>query len=361
MLEINEEYTGENTARRRQVFVKYFSEPSALKLAVENGEVDVAWRSLSPTGHHRPEGQRRRHGRHRRGLGDPLLGLEGRAPRSAKQLPIRQAVAQVFDREAIAQDAYDGTVEPLYSIVPPGYAGQKDAFQEVYGEPDAARPQRRSSTTPASTPRWTSRSAGRPRTTGRAPRTRPTRSSVSSRRADSSTSTLKSTEWEQYQTISKEGAYDIFVLRLVPRLPGHRRLPVAVPDRRRLLPEQLRQPGGRAAHRRRSRQPMTRPSARHLRTAAGHRRRGRPVHPVLGRTEHRRLRRRHRRRRGDARPGVHLPVLAGQQERLIDDTWSWGANPDGCSPRPCAWRAIAHDSIRHPDPCPVTSCSASCS
>ena len=29
--------------------MKYYSEPSALKLAAENGEVDVAWRSLSPT------------------------------------------------------------------------------------------------------------------------------------------------------------------------------------------------------------------------------------------------------------------------------------------------------------------------
>ena len=49
MLEINEEYTGDNQGQAPQVFVKYYSEPSALKLAAENGEVDVAWRSLSPT------------------------------------------------------------------------------------------------------------------------------------------------------------------------------------------------------------------------------------------------------------------------------------------------------------------------
>ena len=48
-----------------------------------------------------------------------------------KQLAIRQAAAQVFDREAIAKDAYDGTVDPLYSIVPPGYAGQKDSFKDA--------------------------------------------------------------------------------------------------------------------------------------------------------------------------------------------------------------------------------------
>ena len=49
VLEVNENYTGENTGQAPQVFVKYYSEPSALKLAAENGEVDVAWRSLSPT------------------------------------------------------------------------------------------------------------------------------------------------------------------------------------------------------------------------------------------------------------------------------------------------------------------------
>ena len=92
-----------------------------------------------PDRHRRPEEQRRRHGRHGRGLRDPLLGVAGRARAAAKQLAIRQAVAQVFDRDAIAQDAYDGTVDPLYSIVPPGYAGQKDSFMETYGEPDVAK------------------------------------------------------------------------------------------------------------------------------------------------------------------------------------------------------------------------------
>ena len=51
-----------------------------------------------------------------------------------KQLAVRQAVAQLMDRDAIAKNAYDGTVTPAYSIVPPGFAGQKDSFQETYGD-----------------------------------------------------------------------------------------------------------------------------------------------------------------------------------------------------------------------------------
>jgi peptide/nickel transport system substrate-binding protein len=48
VLEANENYTGDNTGGASQVFVKYYAETSALKLAVETGEVDVAWRSLAP-------------------------------------------------------------------------------------------------------------------------------------------------------------------------------------------------------------------------------------------------------------------------------------------------------------------------
>ena len=170
-----------------QVFVKYYSEPSALKLAVENGEVDVAWRSMSAPDIADLEGN-----------GDVTVakgqGAEIRywvwkvdSP-VGKDAAVRQAAAQVFDRESIAENAYDGTVDPLYSIVPPGFAGQKDSFEETYGAPDPAKAQadprrRRHPDAGGSSP-----SAGRLLTTARAPRTRPTRSSASSRRAGCSTS-----------------------------------------------------------------------------------------------------------------------------------------------------------------------------
>ena len=95
----------------------------------------MAWRSLSPTDIADLEGN-----------GDVTVATgEGAEIRywvwkvdreTGKQAAIRQAAAQVFDREAIADNAYDGTVDPLYSIVPPGFAGQVDAFQEKYGEPE---------------------------------------------------------------------------------------------------------------------------------------------------------------------------------------------------------------------------------
>src|SRR6188472_4488345 len=45
----NENYTGENKGTTKNVIVQYFEQASALKLAIEQGDVDIAYRSLSPT------------------------------------------------------------------------------------------------------------------------------------------------------------------------------------------------------------------------------------------------------------------------------------------------------------------------
>ena len=217
VLELNDQYAGDNVGKAPQVFVKYYSEPSALKLAAENGEVDVAWRSLSPTDISDLKSN------------DKVTVATGEGSEirywvwqlstpAAKQLPIRQAVAQVFDRDAIAQDAYDGTVDPLYSIVPPGYAGQKDSFQETYGAPDVEKAKKILADAGIKTPvdltlGWTPTHYG--------PSTEDEANEVK-RQLDESglfNVTLKSTEWEQYQTISKEGAYDLFLYGWFPDYP----------------------------------------------------------------------------------------------------------------------------------------------
>ena len=142
-----------------------------------------------PDRHRRPRGQRRRHRRH--GEGAEIRYWVWKVDNEiGKQVAIRQAAAQVFDREAIAENAYDGTVDPLYSIVPPGFAGQKDAFQEKYGEPDADAAEQILEDAGIQTPveltvGWT------PTHYGPAPRTRPTSSSASSRTAACSTSTSR--------------------------------------------------------------------------------------------------------------------------------------------------------------------------
>ncbi|MGH3507460.1 MAG: ABC transporter substrate-binding protein [Nocardioidaceae bacterium] len=217
VLEVNEEYTGENGAIAPTMFIQYFQESSTLKQAVEQGEVDIAWRSLSPTDVADLKGN-----------GDVTVaegdGAEIRYwvwkvdGQVGKNVAVRQAVAQLIDRETIAQSAYDGTVAPLYSIVPPGFPGQVDAYQEKYGEPNVDAAKKLLDDAGVSTPvdltvGYTPTHYG--------PNAVDEATELQRQLNDSGLFNveLKSAEWEQYQTIYKEGAYDLFQLGWFPDYP----------------------------------------------------------------------------------------------------------------------------------------------
>jgi peptide/nickel transport system substrate-binding protein len=216
-LELNSNYTGPNKGGASQVFVKYYSEPSALKLAVQNGEVNVAWRSLAPTDIASLKSDS--NVTVATGKGSEIRYWVWNLNNGiGKQAAVRQAAAQVFDREAIAKNAYDGTVDPLYSIVPPGYGGQKDSFKETYGAPDTAKAKQILQAAGVKTPvpltvGWTPTHYG--------PNAEDEANEVQ-RQLEASglfKVTLKSTEWEQYQTIYKQGAYDLWLLGWFPDYP----------------------------------------------------------------------------------------------------------------------------------------------
>ncbi|MGH3356148.1 MAG: ABC transporter substrate-binding protein [Nocardioidaceae bacterium] len=207
-------YQGPREAKSSQVFVKYYKEASALKLAAENGEVDVAWRSLSPTDIKDLQGSQEV---------DVIEG-EGSEIRYfvwqlgtkiGKEPAVRQAVAELIDREAIAQRAYDGTVDPLYSIVPPGFPGQVDAFQEQYGQNsvDEARSMLEDAgmKTPVNLTLGYTPSHYGPNAVDEATELK--------RQLDASglfRVQLKSAEWTQYQELYQQNAYDLFQLGWFP-------------------------------------------------------------------------------------------------------------------------------------------------
>ena len=135
-MKANPEYTGDDPPKNDTAIMQYFDKASALKLAVEQGDVDVAYRSLSPTdledladadGVSIVEGV----GTEIRYLGFNLDIQAG--DDDAQKKAIRQAVAYSIDRQAIADNVYNGTVEPLYSMVPQGVKYATKAFQDHYG------------------------------------------------------------------------------------------------------------------------------------------------------------------------------------------------------------------------------------
>lgn len=208
------EYSGPKEAQSERVFVQYFQQPAQLKQAVENGQVDVAWRSLSPTDINDLEGS---------DAVDVVVG-EGSeirywvwqlATKNGKQQAVRQAAAALIDRESIAKNAYAGTVDPLYSLVPPGFPGHIQAFAEKYGEqpaPDQAKKILSDAgiKTPVKITLGYTPSHYGPNAVDEA-------SEYARQLEDSGLFTVetKSAEW-QYQDLYKQNAYDVFQLGWFP-------------------------------------------------------------------------------------------------------------------------------------------------
>ena len=133
VMQANDNYKGEDPAQTNTAIIQYFDKASALKLAVEQGDVDVAYRSLSPTdledlksadGVNVVQGE----GAEIRYLNFNLDLQPG--DDDAQKLAIRQAVAQTIDRQSIVDNVYNGTVKPLYSMIPASLPYHTDAFKE---------------------------------------------------------------------------------------------------------------------------------------------------------------------------------------------------------------------------------------
>jgi peptide/nickel transport system substrate-binding protein len=137
-LGLNENYSGDRPLNNSGVLIQFYQQESALKQAIEEGEVMVAYRSLTVT----DIADLEERGADRGvevvvGEGTEINYMVLQVGREPFDEPaVRQAIAQVIDRETIAESVYRGTVSPLYGPVPEGVAGHVPTYQERYGEPD---------------------------------------------------------------------------------------------------------------------------------------------------------------------------------------------------------------------------------
>jgi peptide/nickel transport system substrate-binding protein len=137
VLKPNPNYDGDPPALD-QIIIRYFGDPQTMALAVESGEIDVAWRILGPE------------------LIEALEGVEGLTTTRINAGPIRyfivnhneafptsdpnvvRGISALIDRDDISDRVFGGAVTPLYSPVPPGFLAADDIFDDVYGAPDLA-------------------------------------------------------------------------------------------------------------------------------------------------------------------------------------------------------------------------------
>ncbi len=142
----NPEYKGLLGApENADVTLKYYADASNLKLDVQEGNIDVAHRSLSATDVADLRTQ------------DSVKVIDGpggeiryivfnfntqpygaTTPEAdpAKALAVHQAIASVIDREELATQVYKDTYTPLYSYVPQGLTGATEVLKDLYGDGD---------------------------------------------------------------------------------------------------------------------------------------------------------------------------------------------------------------------------------
>ncbi|WP_040168006.1 ABC transporter substrate-binding protein [Microbacterium gorillae] len=138
------DYKGElGAAENDSVTVKYYADASNLKLAIGNGDIDVAFRSLSATDVE--DLSKNDKVKVVDGPGGEIryivfnfdtmpFGAKAADADPAKALAVRQAMASLIDRAAVAKDVYKDTYSPLYSFVAEGMTGANEALKGLYGD-----------------------------------------------------------------------------------------------------------------------------------------------------------------------------------------------------------------------------------
>jgi len=131
ILEANPDYYGE-PPKTKKVIVKFYKDATTLRLAIEKGEIDIAWRTLNPV---------------------DIMDLEKKPDLKVIKVPgpyiryvvinvkasplnnvlVRRALAAAIDRKEIASKIFLGLVTPLYSMIPAGMWSHVDCFKDAYG------------------------------------------------------------------------------------------------------------------------------------------------------------------------------------------------------------------------------------
>ncbi|GHI84171.1 ABC transporter substrate-binding protein [Streptomyces xanthophaeus] len=139
VLSRNDSYTGFANRRNNAVTIRYFTDSTKMVSALKSKDIDATYRGLSA-----PE-IRDLQSPDSHAAGVQVVENVGAEIRylvfnpkdpAVNKLPVRQAIAQIIDRGALVSKVYQGTAEPLYSMVPKGVVGHKTPFYDLYGHAD---------------------------------------------------------------------------------------------------------------------------------------------------------------------------------------------------------------------------------
>ena len=127
VLEANPYWYG-GLPKTKEVVVRFYKDATAMRMALEAGEIDIAWRTLRPTDIQdlkKKEGLKV----------DVVPGGFIRYIVFNMHIPpfddpkVRKALAVALDRKRICETVFLGTMKPLYSMIPMGMWSHIDAFE----------------------------------------------------------------------------------------------------------------------------------------------------------------------------------------------------------------------------------------
>lgn len=131
VLDPNPKYHGDKPKNDRLV-IRYFADATTMRLALEKGELDFAFKSFNPSDIADLQKM------------DKIKTIAGQGPyirymcfQCAKHMTdkvVRQGIAAAIDRPAIIKKVFLGQNEPLYSMVPMGMWTHQDDFKDALGD-----------------------------------------------------------------------------------------------------------------------------------------------------------------------------------------------------------------------------------
>jgi len=132
VMEANPYFYGEKP-KNDQVVIRYFADATTMRLAIEKGELDFAFKTLNPSDINDLE------------KSDKIQTIKAQGPYIRyicflcdtppfNDKVLRQAVAAAINRPPLLEKVFLGQNAPLYSMVPMGMWSHIDAFKTVYGD-----------------------------------------------------------------------------------------------------------------------------------------------------------------------------------------------------------------------------------
>ncbi|AWW40450.1 peptide-binding protein [Streptomyces sp. AS58] len=136
----NPHYKGTLKVNNERVDLVSYADADAMGGALDKGDIDVMTRSMTPDQINKLSGN---------SDSDVELvempGLEIRYlafntdAETVKDKAVRQAMAQIVNRNDLVSKVYGSQAEPLYSLVPASITGHNNAFFNKYGDPSIAK------------------------------------------------------------------------------------------------------------------------------------------------------------------------------------------------------------------------------